>query len=77
MSLPSDPPPAGAYPPFDPRPWYGQRMGTNGMAIAALVCGLTVPPLGLIFGLVALGQIKRSGTGGYGLALAGAIVGGS
>jgi hypothetical protein len=59
------------------------RRVTNGFAIAALVLGiLWLGGLGavfaLVFGLVALKQIKRSGgtQSGDGLALAGAILGG-
>jgi ABC-type Fe3+-siderophore transport system permease subunit len=55
---------------------------TNGLAIAALVCGcgaflLFVPAfLGIIFGFIARSQIKRSDGAqkGNGLALAGIIV---
>jgi peptidyl-prolyl cis-trans isomerase B (cyclophilin B) len=45
------------------------------MAIAALVCSLFCAPLGIIFGHIARSQIKRSGEGGRGLALAGLIIG--
>ena len=59
------------------------RAKTNGLAIAALVCGcggflLFVPGiLGIIFGFIARGQIKRSNgqQKGDGMALAGIIVG--
>jgi Domain of unknown function (DUF4190) len=51
------------------------------MAIASLVssvlgslCGLG-PLFGITFGFVALSQIKQSGQGGRGLALAGIIIG--
>ena len=51
------------------------------MAIASLVssllgwlCGIG-PILGLIFGFIALNQIKKTGEGGRGLALAGIIIG--
>lgn len=50
-------------------------MRTNTMAILALVFAFLFPLLGAIFGHVALGQIKRSGEEGKGLALAGVIVG--
>jgi cytochrome bd-type quinol oxidase subunit 2 len=52
------------------------------MAIASLVCSLfgwlcVVGPLfGLIFGFVALNQIKEKGQRGRGLALAGIVIGG-
>jgi uncharacterized membrane protein len=55
--------------------------GTNKMAIASLVCSLfgwlcVVGPLfGLIFGFVALNQIKETGQRGRGMALAGMIIG--
>jgi hypothetical protein len=57
--------------------------GTNGKAIAALVtalvglmfCGL--PSIGgLILGIIAIRECKRTGQDGYGIALAGAIIGG-
>jgi hypothetical protein len=56
---------------------------TNGLAIAALICGccgflLFVPGvLGIIFGFIARGQIKRSNgqQKGDGMAIAGIIVG--
>ena len=72
------PPPYGGYQPPPP------SAGTNGLAIASLVCSLigwVVCPfvaeiVGVIFGFVALGQIKQSGQGGRGLALAGIIIGG-
>jgi hypothetical protein len=64
---------------------YGQvaQRKTNGLAIAALICGcggflLFVPAfLGIIFGFVARSQIKRSDGAqkGDGMAIAGIIVG--
>jgi len=56
--------------------------GGNGLAIAALVCGLVglfafpvvLGPLALIFGLVALNKAKR-GAGHRGLAIAGVVLG--
>lgn len=51
-------------------------VGTNGMAIASLVtcfvCGFIVP---IILGHIALGQIRRTGEGGKGLAIAGLVIG--
>ncbi|BBZ37218.1 DUF4190 domain-containing protein [Mycobacterium conspicuum] len=50
------------------------------MAIASLVCSLVGWLcgvgfiLGLIFGIVALGQIKRTGQGGRGMAIAGIVI---
>ena len=75
--------PYGAYPqPGYPQPYsgYGQpypaSRGTNTMAILALVFGILVAPLGLVFGFVARSQIKKTGEDGDGLALAGIIIGG-
>ncbi|WP_241010692.1 DUF4190 domain-containing protein [Mycobacterium camsae] len=56
---------------------------TNALAIASLVaaiagiftCGIG-NILGLIFGVVGLGQIKRTGEGGRGLAIAGIVISG-
>ena len=57
--------------------------GTNGKAIAALItsllglifCGL--PSIaGLILGVIAMRETRRTGQDGYGMALAGAIIGG-
>ena len=55
---------------------------TNRMAVASLVCSLfgwlciVGPLLGLIFGLVALHQIRETGQRGRGMALAGIMIGG-
>ena len=61
---------------------YAQHPGTNGLAIAALVvsivggCVYGVGAIvGIILGVVALGQIKRSGEQGRGLAIAGIALG--
>ena len=48
---------------------------TNGTAIAALIFALLLPPVGIILGHIARGQIKRTGEGGRGLASAGLIIG--
>src|SRR6185295_1590430 len=62
--------PYGAYPQpqagyGQPYPGYGQAYppprGTNTMAILALVFGILVAPLGLVFGFVARSQIKKTG----------------
>lgn len=86
------PPPPGYGP---PPPGYGQpqqqwgqwqqpyqpKTGTNGMAIASLVCGLTgcvygIPAiLAIVFGFIARSQIKQSQQDGNGLALGGIILG--
>jgi|GEM_PF-6466613 hypothetical protein len=80
LSPPPIPPPPPASP--GPRPPYVASKPTNGFAIAALVCSLATfvfcgigSILGIVFGHIARRQIKRSGEGGSGLALAGLIVG--
>ena len=73
------PPPGTAYPPTVYA--YGPR--TNSLAIASLVtgilswvlCPLLAAVLAVIFGHVARGQVKQSGEGGGGMAVAGLILG--
>ena len=78
------PPPAG-YPAPNYAGAYGQpRQKTNSLAIASLVasvigilpfvCGVG-SIIGIVLGVVALNQIKTSGEGGRGLAIAGIAVG--
>lgn len=76
--------PGYGYPPPQPQPYYYPGYAprrTNGLAIAALVCGICgflylIPAiLGIIFGLVSIRQIKRDGTDGRGMAIAGVAVG--
>ena len=78
----SAPPAAPAAAPAYPA--YGQPAApaggyyappTNTLAILALVLGFVVPIGGIICGHIALGQIKRTGEGGRGLAMAGLILG--
>jgi Domain of unknown function (DUF4190) len=92
-AYPAAPPPAG----YGQAPAYGQPQGfgypsapkNDGMAVAALVCGIVAIPffcgiglilgvLGLVFGIIAMRKIDRSGgmLTGRGMALAGAICGG-
>ena len=77
-------------PGYGPPPAYGQPQGygygygqpapgTNGLAIASLVLGILWvywigSILAVVFGHIALGQIKRTGAGGRGLAIAGLIL---
>ena len=82
-------PPMGQAPYYPPMPFAGQptvARSTNGLSVASLVCSIAgIVPfffgvtciLGIIFGFVSRGQIKRShgAQGGEGLALAGIIVG--
>lgn len=76
------PPPGGGFPPPPPPPGVAPAGGgNNGMAIASLVCALVGvccgvgSILGIIFGFIALNQIKRTGQGGAGMAKAGIIIG--
>lgn len=66
---PGYPQPGHGYPPGYPRP-------TNTMAILSLVMAFVFFPLGLVFGIIARNQIKQTGEGGDGLALAGIIISG-
>lgn len=76
------PPQPGVYPAYNPyRPV--KAPGTNGTAIASLVTsvagGLCCAPLamvGLILGVIAMRETKRTGQDGHGMALAGTIIGG-
>ena len=74
------PPPAYQQPvyqqPVYQQPIYQSAPRTNGFAIASLVCSLIcINVLAIIFGHVALSQIKRTNEGGQGLAIAGLIIG--
>jgi peptidyl-prolyl cis-trans isomerase B (cyclophilin B) len=48
---------------------------TNGLAIAALVSSFFISLLGIILGHIALNQIKTTGEGGRGLAIAALVIG--
>lgn len=48
---------------------------TNTMAIAALISSFFISLLGVILGHIALNQIKNTGEGGRGLAIAGLVIG--
>jgi hypothetical protein len=87
-ATPPPPPPASGPPPapyggapYGSAPYgttpYGAPLAprTNTLAIVALVLSLTVSLGGIICGHIALSQIKRTGEGGHGLALAGTIIG--
>jgi hypothetical protein len=84
------PPPPAGYPPQYPSGYpYGydpyapaRPTGTNGKAIGALVTSLAglmlcgVPSIvGVILGVIAMRETKRTGQEGHGMALAGVIVG--
>ena len=47
----------------------------NTLSIVALVLAFVVPLGGIICGHLALGQIRRTGERGHGLALAGTVIG--
>jgi Domain of unknown function (DUF4190) len=68
---PGQPPaqPAAAYDPYSKRPT------TNGLAITSLICAFFFPPLAVIFGHLALYQIKHSAQQGRGIAVAGLVLG--
>ncbi|MHA3020008.1 DUF4190 domain-containing protein [Mycobacterium sp. BMJ-28] len=80
-------PPAPGYPYPAPFPGYDpyrqKPLGTNGKAIAALItalgglvfCGIP-SVVGLILGVIAMRETRRTGQDGWGLALAGVIIGG-
>lgn len=70
---PGGPPVAWAQPGFGGAP---RNAGTDGFAVASLVLGiLSGSLLAIIFGIVALGRIRRDGTGGRGLAITGIVLG--
>ena len=83
----SAPPPRGGYGSAPPPPGgYGyqpppQATGTNSWAIASLVCSVfgwlcvIGGILGIIFGFLALGQIRQTGQNGRGMAIAGIVIG--
>jgi hypothetical protein len=80
----SPPPGQPHYPPYQPYqgyPPYPLVRPTNGLAIAALVCGIAAFVTGItcipaiICGHTARGQIRRTGEQGDGMALAGLILG--
>ena len=53
-----------------------QKAKPNGLAIAALICSFFCGILGIIFGIIAIGQINKNNEGGKGLAIAGIAIGG-
>ena len=73
------PPPGHGPPPgYGPPPGWGWRRPTNQLAPVALVlCFFGVlAPVGLALGIVARRQIRQTGEGGDGLALAAVVIGG-
>jgi len=72
---PAAPPAAPVAPAMYAAPAYPMAATTNTLAIVALVLAILIGLPGAICGHVALNQIKRTGEGGRGLALAGVIIG--
>jgi Domain of unknown function (DUF4190) len=70
MSSPQYPSPAQQYQGYAPAP-----AKTNTLAIIALVSSFFISLLGIILGHIALNQIKTTGEGGRGLAIAALIIG--
>ena len=78
---PPPPPPYGVDPTATPPPTNEDpraQRGTNGLAVAALVLGIIAPCgaglLSLVFGIIALIQIRESGQKGRGLAIGGLVL---
>jgi hypothetical protein len=73
--------PQPGYPPQYPYPYPAYRpQSTNGMAIASMVVGILWlywigSVLALIFGYIALNQIKERNEAGRGMAVAGIVLG--
>ncbi|MGE5827137.1 MAG: DUF4190 domain-containing protein [Micromonosporaceae bacterium] len=68
------PAPPGYYP-TQPFPPAAPKPGVNGFAVAALVLGICGGPLlSVIFGIIALRQIRRTGQQGRGMAIAGLVL---
>jgi Domain of unknown function (DUF4190) len=73
--------PAGPYQVGYGQPGYGAPARSNGMAIAAMICGICgfvcgiTAVLAVVFGCVSLGQIKQRGDQGRGMAIAGIVLG--
>ncbi|MGW6872517.1 DUF4190 domain-containing protein [Streptomyces xanthophaeus] len=83
MSTPPSPPSGPGYqwpppsppPAWGPPPGYGRPAALNGFALASLLVGLLcLPPLGIVFAVVALVQIARKGERGKALAIVGLVV---
>ena len=54
---------------------HPEKTSWNILAIASLVLGLALSPLAMVFGYLALGQIKRSNQAGESAALAAIVLG--
>lgn len=69
------PPPTGPYQPPYGYPYPPAQMGTNTLAILALVFAFVCAPAGIVMGAIARKQIQRTGEQGMGLATAGLVLG--
>lgn len=67
-STPQPQPAYQTYPPSTPA-------GPNPLAIVTLVAAFLIPIAAIICGHIALGQIRRTGQSGHGLALTGLVLG--
>jgi Domain of unknown function (DUF4190) len=56
-------------------PGYAPAAPTNTLAIISLIAAFVLAPAAIICGHIALGQIKRTGESGHGLAFAGLVLG--
>ena len=56
-------------------PAAGPARPTNVLSIVALIAAFVIPLAGIIVGFISLGQIKKTGESGHGLALAGVVLG--
>lgn len=74
-AAPPAPPVGTPGAPYAGGPGAPQQAPTNTLAIVALIASFFVSIVGIICGHIALGQIKRTGERGRGLALAGTIIG--
>ncbi|CAN5197717.1 hypothetical protein BH11ACT4_BH11ACT4_00660 [soil metagenome] len=71
----TDPTPATPAPTPYTAPAAGPARPTNVLSIIALIGAFVIPLAGIIVGAISLGQIKKTGENGRGLALAGVILG--
>jgi hypothetical protein len=68
-------PPPPARSPYGPGWSYARPVPpTNTLAVISLALALFASPAGLICGVIALDQIKRTGERGYGMAVAGTVI---
>ncbi|ROP34516.1 DUF4190 domain-containing protein [Pseudokineococcus lusitanus] len=65
------------YPPVAPRPAGAPTSlaATNTKAVVALCTAFSLPPLALVFGILARREMARTGEGGSGFATTGIVLG--